>query len=107
MFSFSIQHHQRVPYIAYGWCRGNNIFDIFPAWPAVRIELGANPSSVDIDFISLEAAAVLSYTTLFFDNGMVAGPSMVDPVRHPYYFIHEPNPYAEQWLACCEGDSEI
>jgi hypothetical protein len=107
LFSFSIQHHQRVPYIAYGWCRGNNIFDIIPAWPAVRIELGANPSSVDINFISLEAAAVLSYTTLFFDNGMVTGPSMVDPVRHPYYFNHEPNPYAKQWFAFCEGDSEI
>jgi len=54
---------------------------------------------VDIDFISLEAAAVLSYIILFFNNGMMAGPSMVDPVRHPYYFIHEANPYAEQWLA--------
>ena len=85
MFCFCIQHYQRVQYIAYRWCRGNNIFDFFPFRSIVR-------TRSTIRQLSLEAAAVLSYIAKIVDYVMAAGSSMSGSVRYHLLLSMSLNP---------------
>lgn len=81
MFRVSVKLHQHAQYIAYGGCRGNNIFGFIPSGAVAR-----NCRSTCRE--NLEAVVVLSYIAKVVDKVMAVGPSAIEIARLHQFFIN-------------------